>query len=63
MRLVCVSIVAMCQQQDRGGRAEAWPWSREYLHVHFARGDYHGMSLGVYTAVIASAMVSFFTGR
>lgn len=31
--------------------------------MHFAAGGWSGMSLSVYTAAIALAIVSYFTGR
>lgn len=40
-----------------------WDWSSEDLHVHFADGTWEGMCCGFYTAAVAVAMASFFTGR
>lgn len=50
---------AVGTQEGRG----RWSWEREDLIVHFATGGWAGMSLSVYTAAIALAMVSYFTGR
>jgi hypothetical protein len=64
-KVICTCVSLLCQDRDEGGGggAEPWRWEREDLHVHFARGDWEDMSMGLYTAVVATAMVSFFTGR
>jgi hypothetical protein len=43
--------------------AMAWDWVKEDLLVHFTGGGCEGMAELNYTAVVALAMVSYFTGR
>lgn len=55
---VCAGTLTVLQ-----GSGRRWSWEREDLLVHFACGGWPGMSLIAYTAAVALAMVSYFTGR